>query len=640
MKFSLLTAEEIQLFRQRMVLILGGLAAFLLILVFRLWYLQVLEGGYYQEVATGNRIRVIPQEAPRGLVYDRRGELLAYNRPAFNIQLIPEDAPDVDSSLRNLAQVAEVPVAELKEASKTKRPTFKFKPIVLMKDVGRKTADLVDTYQEDLPGISVEVESKRLYPNAFLTAHVLGYVGVINEDQLQQLPIRSLFSGRIVGQAGIELMENQNLIGVDGGKQVEVDHVGRELRVLNQPVNPTPGSDLYLTVDLRLQRHVRSVMGDKTGVVIVMKPHTGEVIALASFPDYDPNSFVGGIREQVWNDLMQSPDKPLINKALQGQYPPGSTFKMMMAAAALDAGIIDENTTLYCPGYYRVGRDIRYCWKRGGHGHVTVKEAIEKSCNVFFYQVGLQLGVDRIREYGAQFGLTQPTGIELESEKTGLLPSKEWKQKVFHEKWYDGETLPVSIGQGYITLTPLQMLNYVNVIANRGVWVRPTLLHHTVTPDGAGQVSADSLPRDTRLLTIAPEHFDVIREGMTWVVNREGTGARARSRLFQVAGKTGTSQVIGRRTGKPAEQADEDFLPHSFFVGFAPAEDPQVSILVLVEHGESGGRYAAPIARDILEFYHKTIEPLDRISESVHTPDNPAERFRRELQSSFEHNEP
>lgn len=640
MKFSLLTAEEIQLFRQRMVLILGGLAVILAILVLRLLYLQVLRGGYYEEVATGNRIRVIPEEAPRGLVYDRQGELLAYNRPAFNIQLIPEDTPSVDTSLRNLAKVAEVPVTELKDASKPKRPTFKFKPIVLMKDVGRKTADLVDTYQEDLPGISVEVESKRLYPNAFLTAHVLGYVGVINEDQLQNLPSRSLVSGRIVGQAGIELMQNQALIGVDGGKQVEVDHVGRELRAMSNPVNPTPGSDLYLTVDLRLQRYIRQVMGDKTGAVIVMKPRTGEVIGMASFPDYDPNAFVGGINSQVWGELTQSPDKPLINKALQGLYPPGSTFKMMVAAAALDAGVIDENTTLFCPGYYRVGRDIRYCWKRGGHGHVTVREAIEKSCNVFFYQVGLQLGVDRIREYGAQFGLTQPTGIELESEKSGLLPSKEWKQKVLHEKWYDGETLPVSIGQGYIALTPMQLLNYVNVVANRGVWVRPTLIHHTVAPDGTEQISAAALPRDTRLLTIAPEYFDIIREGMTWVVNREGTGGRARSRLFEIAGKTGTSQVLGRRTGRPTEQADEDFLPHSFFVGFAPAEDPQVSILVLVEHGESGGKFAAPIAREILEFYHKNIAPLDQVTESVHVPDNPAERFRRELQSSFEHHDP
>jgi penicillin-binding protein 2 len=636
LKFSLLTADEIQLFRQRMVLILGGLALCLAVLTLRLWHLQVWEGGYYEEVATGNRIRVIPQEAPRGLVYDRNGALLAYNRPAFNIQLIPEDTPSVDKSLRNLAKVAEVPVNDLKEVSKSKRPTFKFKPIVLMKDVGRKTADLVDTYQGDLPGISVEIESKRLYPTAALAAHVLGYVGVINEDQLQNLPLRSLFSGRIVGQAGIELMQNQALIGVDGGKQVEVDHVGRELRVLSRPVNPTPGSDIYLTIDMGLQRIVRQAMGTDSGVVIVMKPHTGEVLAMASLPDYDPNSFVGGISDRMWNQLTQSAEKPLINKAIQGLYPPGSTFKMMVAAAALDSGVIGETTSFFCPGYYKVGRDVRYCWKRSGHGNVTVREAIEKSCDVFFYQVGLLLGVDRIREYGVQFGMTQPTGIELESEKSGLLPSKEWKLRALKEKWYDGETLPVAIGQGYVNQTPIELLNYVNVVANRGVWVRPTLIHHTVTPTGKDQISAAALPRSSRLLTIAPETFDIIREGMEWVVNREGTGGRARSRNFDMAGKTGTSQVLSRRAGKVAEQADADFLPHAFFVGFAPAQDPKVSILVLVEHGDSGGGKAAPIARAILEHYHKHVEALDQVAENVNTPDNPAERFRRQLQQSFE----
>jgi penicillin-binding protein 2 len=635
MKFSLLTAEEIQLFRQRMVLILAGLAVCLAVLVLRLWYLQIWKGGYYEEVATGNRIRVIPQEAPRGLIYDRNGQLLAYNRPAFNIQLIPEDTPSVERSLENLAKVAEIPVAGLKEASRAKRPTFKFKPVVLLRDVGRKTADLVDTYQDDLPGISVAVESKRLYPTASLAAHVLGYVGAINEEQLQDLPLRSLYSARIVGRAGVELVQNQALIGVDGGKQVEVDHVGRELRPLSRPVNPSPGSDIYLTIDMGLQSFVRRAMGGESGVAIVMKPRTGEVLAMASLPDYDPNAFVGGISDTAWTELTQSPEKPLINKAVQGLFPPGSTFKMLVAAAALDAGVIDEQTTVFCPGHYKVGRDVRFCWKRSGHGNVALREALEKSCDVYFYHVGLLLGVDRIREYGVQFGMTQPTGIELESEKGGLLPSRDWKQRVLKEKWYDGETLPVSIGQGYVSQTPLGLLNSVNVMANRGVWVRPTIIHRVVAPDGSETVSAAALPRGTRLLTIAPEVFDVIREGMEWAVSREGTAGRARSRLFDVAGKTGTSQVVSRRTGRLAEPADEDYLPHAFFVGFAPAQDPRVSVLVLVEHGESGGGKAAPIARAILEYYHKHVEALDRLSETVHAPENPAERFRRQLQESF-----
>jgi penicillin-binding protein 2 len=635
MKFSLVTPEEIQLFRQRMVIILAGLGLMLAVLVLRLWYLQVLQGGYYEEVATGNRIRVVPREAPRGLVMDRQGELLAYNRPAFNVQLIPEDTPNLNRSLGRLAQVAEVPVETLRESARAKRTGLRFKPVVLLKDVGRKTADLVDTYQEDLPGVSVQVEAKRLYPTAFLTSHLLGYVGGIDEDQLTRLPVESLYSGRIVGRAGVEMTQNNILIGVDGGRQVEVDHVGRELRMLTRPINPVPGQDLTLTVDLRLQRQMRTLMSGRSGVIVMMKPRTGEVLALSSFPDYDPNSFVGGIKEDLWARLNQDPDKPLINKALQGAYPPGSTFKMMMAVAGLDAGVIKDNTTLFCPGYYKVGRDIRYCWKRSGHGNVAVREAIEKSCNVFFYQVGLQLGVDRIRDYAVQFGLTQPTGIELEGEKTGLVPSRDWKLRALKEKWYDGETLPVAIGQGYLTVTPLQLLNYINVVANRGLWVRPTLIHHTATADGQELISAAALPRASRLLTIAPEQFDVVRDGMFRVVNREGTGGRARSRLFDVAGKTGTSQVISRRTGRPANARDEDFLPHSFFVGFAPVENPRVSILVLVEHGEAGGVSAAPIARELLEFYHKHIEPLDKEPEDPRAKESPADRFRRDLQQAF-----
>jgi penicillin-binding protein 2 len=636
MKFSLLSAEEIQLFRQRMNLILLGLAACLAVLVLRLAYLQVWQGSYYAEVATGNRIRVVPKEAPRGLVYDRTGELLAYNRPAFNINLILEDTPNVEQSLTNLAKVAEVRVADLRATAKVKRPVLKFKPIVLLHDVGRKVADLVDTYQEDLPGIAVEVESKRLYPNAFLTAHALGYVGVINAEQLVNLSLSQLFSGRIVGQAGIELEQNAALIGMDGGRQVEVDHVGRELRVMGKPVDPIPGTDLYLTLDLRLQRLVRTLMAGRVGVVIVMKPRTGEVLAMSSFPDYDPNSFVGGIDPRLWNELTRGEEKPLINKAVQGLYPPGSTFKMMVATAALDAGVIKEDTTFNCPGYYRMGREIRYCWKRSGHGNVNVREAIEQSCNVFFYNVGLALGVDRIRDYAIQFGLAQPTGIELESEKQGLIPSREWKQRVLKEKWYDGETLPVSIGQGYLSLTPIQLLNYVNVVANRGLWVRPTLLHHSVGPDGREGISASTLPRASRLLTIAPETFDIVREGMVYVVNRNGTGARARSRHFTIAGKSGTSQVVGRKTGKPLSPSEnEDYLPHSLFVAFAPAEDPQVSVLVLVEHGEAGSRSAAPLVREILEYYSQNIEPLDRDVSGQRAADSPAEQFRRQLQSSF-----
>lgn len=611
MKYSLMTTDEILQVRGRLTLIAIAVGVLFLVVLLRLWFLQVLNGEYYAEVARGNRIRVIPQEAPRGIVYDRNGVILAFNRPAFNIQLIPEDTPDLVHTLRNLALVTNVPMETLLATSRKNRSAQKFRPTLLLEDIGRKTADLIDTYLEDLPGISVAVESKRLYPTAYLSSHVLGYVGQINESQLKVLPLRKLYSGRIVGQAGIEGILNDILIGNDGGRQVEVDNVGRELRILGQPVKPEPGADITLTIDLRLQRYIRTLMAGKSGAVVVGKPRTGEILSMNSFPDYDPNLFVGGIADQNWSNLTQGEKRPLINKTIQGLYPPGSTFKMVLAAAGLDQGIIDEETTFNCPGYYRLNREISYCWNRAGHGDISLEDALAESCNVFFYKLGLELGVDRISEYAAMFGLGSPTGVELESEKGGLLPSKAWKARVLKEKWYIGETIPIAIGQGYLNATPIQLLNYVNVIANRGMWVRPTLLKKIVTQDGFELEAYSKLPRATRMLPIGEEFFDNIRRGMVKAVHGRGTARRARSRRFVTAGKTGTSQVIGRAAARREDgQENERFKPHSLFVGFAPAHSPQVSVIVLVEHGGSGGVTAAPIAKKILEFYAQTIEPF------------------------------
>ena len=618
MKFSLLSIEEIQSFRARLVVIGGVIGLVMATLLFRIWFLQIVDGAYYEEVAKGNRIRVIPQEAPRGIIYDRRGTILAYNRPAFNVQIIPEDTPDLVASLQNLSRLTGQPYAELQHIAQENRSRFKFKPVLLLEDIGRKMADLIDTYQEDLPGISVSVESKRLYPNAFITSHVVGYVGAIDKSQLKKLPLNRVRSGRIVGRAGIELVQNTMLIGLDGGRQIEVDHVGRELRVMGDPVNPIPGIDIYLTIDLRLQQFVKSLMIGKTGVVLVSRPRTGEILAISSIPDFDPNLFVGGIEEEAWQTITEGETKPLVNKATQGIYPPGSTFKMLVAAAGLGLGIIDRDTLYNCPGYFRLGRDIRYCWNRGGHGDINLVEALAQSCNVYFYQLGLEIGVDRLREYALMFGFGNPTGVELESEKAGNLPSKAWKKRVIGERWYDGETIHVAIGQGYLTVTPIQLLNYVNTLANRGVWVQPTLIHRVITPEGVALVSGDQLPRRTRLLPIPLEGLETIVEGMTLAVNeKRGTAKRARSERFIIAGKTGTSQVVGRRTrNRNEDKEDKSLLPHSIFVAFAPVANPQVSVLVLVEHGKSGGQVAAPMAKRVMEYYFAEIEP-------VQNPDQP-----------------
>ncbi|MDH4247211.1 MAG: penicillin-binding protein 2, partial [Deltaproteobacteria bacterium] len=575
-----------------------------------------LEGNYYDEVARGNRIRVIPQPAPRGIIYDRNGEILAYNRPSFDLQLIREDTPNLTLTLGNLSRITGLSAAEFRGIIQENRRNPKFKPIVLMQDIGRKLADLVDTYQEELPGISVAVEAKRLYPTASLSVHSLGYVGLITEEQLSALPLNRLYSGRVVGQSGVELTQNEDLIGLDGGRQVEVDHLGRELRVLSKPVFPVPGNDIFLTVDLRLQRYIRKLMTGLKGVVLVSRSRTGEILAMISSPDFDPNLFIGGIEGKDWRRITSGEERPLINKALQGLYPPGSTFKMVVAAAALDKGVIEEDTKLNCPGYFRVGKEYRYCWKRSGHGEVTVRQAIEQSCNVFFYQLGMMLGPDVIREYARLFGFDQPTGIELESEKSGLIPNKEWKERVLKERWYDGETPSVAIGQGYISVTPIQLLNYLNIIANGGLQVQPTIIRRVVSSAGKVLLSEDELPVKTHLLPIPLNVFNILREGMMMAVNKNGTAGRARSARFTIAGKTGTSQVIGRKgKAKRNEDQEEDtYLPHSLFVGMAPSENPLITVMVLVEHGEEGGKIAAPIARNVLEFYDEVIEPLQTLS--------------------------
>jgi len=616
MKFALMTSEEQQLFRSRLALISGAVALAMFALLFRVWFMQVVDGGYYRELALGNRIRVVPQEAPRGIIYDRHGAILAFNRPAFNVELVPEDAPNLEKTLRNLSLVTGYPYPDLLATMQKNRTPYKFKPLLLLEDIGRKGADLVETYQEDLPGITVAVEPKRLYPTAYITSHVVGYIGQISRPQLKELPLAKARSGRIVGHAGIELVANRTLIGTDGGRQVEVDHVGRELRVLGDPVDPVPGGDLYLSLDLELQQYIKTLMSGQSGTIVVMRTRTGEVLAMTSFPDFDPNLFVGRIDESTWEKMVRSEKEMLINKAIQGQYAPGSTFKMLVALAGLDLGIIKPDSTYFCPGYHRVGRDIRYCWKNGGHGEVNVTQAIEQSCNVFFYQLGLEVGVDQIERYARMFGFGDATGVELDSEKTGLVPSRQWKERVMKERWYHGETMHLSIGQGYLTVTPLQLLTYANAIANRGMWVRPTMFSHAALAGAHGAAAEPLLAAQTRKLPIAAENFDVVRQGMFGVVNGDhGTAHRARSRLVDVAGKTGTSQVIGRRmrTGEAGLEEADALQPHSFFVSYAPASDPEISVLVLVEHGKSGGEAAAPIAKKVIEYYFQEVRPRENL---------------------------
>ncbi len=627
MKISPLQPNEIQLFRSRVTVIGVIITLLFSLLGSRLWYLQILNGKDYEEISQGNRIRLVPQAAPRGVIYDRNGVALADNRPAYQLQLIREDTRNLEQTLQNLSNALQIPYASLRKKVHDNRSQAPFKPIILDEDLGYRKAVIVETYQEDFPGISIVIQSRRFYPHNKIASHLLGYVGVRSEEQENALPKNQDRSGLIIGQAGMELLNNEILIGKDGGKQIEVDNVGRELRILNKPVNPISGDDLYLTIDTRLQKFVHTTMQGQSGAVVVMRPKTGEILAMASFPNFNPNLFAAGISRKNWNRLTNNPDHPLENKAIQGAYPPGSPFKLVTGYAGLDMGVINEYTTYVCNGfYYLKGRRTPYkcwSWERGGHGIVDIRKAVQMSCNVFFYQVAQEIGVDRLHDYAKKFGFGLATRINLPNEKQGLVPSEAWKLNTFGERWYRGETPPVSIGQGYLSATPMQLINFINIIANNGMGVQPQLV-----------MNRESLPVP-KPLGFNKEYLQLLREGMVLAVNERGGTARvSQSEKMLIAAKTGTAQVVSHKTTKNWDKQKKSlraFQNHAWFVAFGPAENPEISVAVLVEHGGGGAKAAGPVAKKIFDYYIENFYEPEAATEE----DRPQSAFTQQLQQAF-----
>ena len=621
-----LLPEEKKMFRRRITVIGMVITILFSLLASRLYFLQINDGDKYSQLSKGNRIRLVPLAAPRGVIYDRNGIVLAGNRPSYQLQLVREDTPDLEFTLQNLSKTLKIPYSSLQKTIEKKRSVAAFKPIVLIDDLDFKKVALIETFQEDFPGVSIVVESRRFYPNHKVAAHVLGYVGVRSEKQKKKLTKDKNRSGLIIGQAGVELLHNQNLIGSDGGKQIEVDHVGRELEVLSNPVTPIPGNDVYLTIDVQLQQYIHEIMRGKSGAVMVTNPKTGEILSMASFPSYNPNLFSAGISSRSWKRLLNNPENPLENKTIQGIYPPGSTFKMVTAYAGLEEGIIDNETEYMCNGYYYLkGRSTPYkCWrwKFGGHGIVDLSKAIEGSCNVYFYHIAEELGVDKIHDIAKRFGLGKTVGIGLKNEKAGNIPSSEWKQKTFGEPWYRGETPPVSIGQGFVTTTPLQVINFINIIATLGEYVPPHLI-------------ASEQPPTPQSLELDKKYLSWIRDGMVAAVNeKRGTARKVRVKDIPIAGKTGTAQVVGHKTLAnltDKEKEDKSLQNHAWLAAFGPAYDPEISVVVLVEHGGGGSTAAGPIAKQILDFYFENYYEFSQTEEMI--PES--YRFVNDLQNAF-----
>ncbi|MBL4824281.1 MAG: penicillin-binding protein 2 [SAR324 cluster bacterium] len=595
MNFETLEFEELDRIRNRL-MILGGVVILIFsLLASRLWYLQIIEGQKYTEFSQGNRIRLVPEPALRGIIYDRNGVILAENRPAYQLHLIREDTPDLEITLGNVSQALSLSYPALKEKIVENHGLAQFKPIILEEDLDYEKAMYLETFQDDFPGVSIVVQPRRFYPYNNLAAHLIGYVGIVQEDW-KELPEEKRSSSQIVGHSGIELLENDRMIGLDGGWQAEVDHMGRELQVLGKPVPSVPGENVSLNLDIRLQKVATEAMQGESGAVIVMNPKTGEILALASFPDFDPNLFSGGIDQKSWNSLLANPEHPLENKAIQGLYAPGSIFKVVTAYAGLDLGVLTPETERVCNGYYFIkGRSDPFkCWKEGGHGRVKLIDAIKGSCNVYFYNAGMSVGVDAIHKYASLFGLGKLTGVGLQNEKAGLIPNTKWKKRIFNEPWYLGETPSTAIGQGFITTTPLQVINMINILANDGMWMPPRIFKEQ---EG---VRPEQIP-------LKKKYLSLIREGMVAVVNSEGgTAKKVQFEEFTVAGKTATSQVISNETLETLDdeaKSSKIFQNHAWFVAFGPAEDPEISVLALVEHGGGGSKAAAPVVRKILSYY-------------------------------------
>jgi len=554
-----------------------------------------MRGSEMRTLSEQNRIRVKKIVAPRGVIYDRNGKILAETRPSFNIYIIPEDIKDFNQTVDGLAQLMNMERDEIIEklkAASNMPPSF---PVKIKSDVTMDDVAKVEAHRVYLPGVQIQIEPKRYYNYGKTFAHLIGYVSEISDEELKKKEYKNYFPGDFIGRYGLERSYESYLRGIDGEKRVEVDAMGREIRTLDVK-EPIPGNNLYLNVDLEVQEVIDKALENKRGGSVVIDTKTGGVIALVSRPAFDPNKFTSGITKEEWQKIALDTRHPLQNRVIQGRYPPGSTFKILLALKGLEEGLINEKTSFLCRGGMPYGGRVFKCWKKGGHGAVSIHRAIVESCDVFFYNLGLKLGVDKIHEMADIIGLGRKTGIDLPGEKDGLVPSTQWKQRVYKTPWYEGETLSVAIGQGAVWLTPIQLVQLASIVANDGVNYKPKIVKKIVSPEGKTIKTFE--PELNANLKFKKDTLRIVKDSMKGVVN-EGSGTAYSSRIQHVSmsGKTGTAQSVGER-GK-------NLGDHAWFIAFAPSEDPSIAISVLVEYGGHGSSAAAPVAKVVTETMFK-----------------------------------
>ncbi len=591
--------EQLQqkLFTRRLLLLGGIKATALSVLAARMYYLEVVQADRYATLADDNRINMQLIAPRRGRILDRTGVPLALNRENFRVVVIAEQAEDLERVLAQLAEIVELEERDRRRVLREARHKRPFVPVMVRGDLTWAEVARIEVNAPDLPGVRIEEGRSRVYPFGSVFGHILGYVGAVSSADLGDDPLLELPDFRI-GKSGIEKTYDLALRGKAGASQVEVNAVGRVIRELRRDEDE-PGQDLPLTLDYELQSYaMRRLAGEKSAAAVVIDVHGGDVLAMASVPAYDPNDFTRGISVARWRELLTNPYAPLTNKAIAGQYAPGSTFKMVVALAALEAGVVDPKEKVFCPGYYVLGDGRFHCWKRGGHGWVNLRRAIPESCDVYFYEIARRTGIDRISAMARRFGLGARLGIDLPGERPGLVPGRDWKLATVGRPWTPGETLITGIGQGYMLTTPLQLAVMTARLVNGGLAVNPHL-----GPAGSGR---DGEPAP---LGVSAGWLRLIVQTMNRVVNHpRGTAYKARIEdpAMAMGGKTGTSQV--RRIGKKERQTgivknelrEWRFRDHALFVGFAPVKAPRYAVAVVVEHGGGGSKAAAPIARDVL----------------------------------------
>jgi len=541
-----------------------------------LYYLQIIKVHFYSDLSSRNSIRLLNISAPRGNIYDRYGKLIAGNTLSFGVFIVPQEVDDIDTEIEELSQILGVSKSLLERNYKRNR-TASFAPCELIRGVSKKAAILIEESKLEMPGIFVKEIPFRNYYYKDAFSHAVGYVGEIDQLELELLKPYGYNIKDLIGKDGIERLCDRILRGKNGGMQIQVDNRGRQVKVMSYR-KPKSGRDVYLTLDAGLQKEIYNLFNGRKGAAIFMDPYNGEILSLVSSPSYDPNESV--------LKFIRSEDSPLLNRAIMGVYPPGSIFKLVTSIAALESKSVSHDTGFVCTGKINIGRDELNCWNKDGHGYVDMEKAIAWSCNVYFCHAGLLTGADKINEYANLFGFGKKTGIELFGESNGFVPSKEWKRAEKKETWYPGDTANFSIGQGYLLVTPLQMARMVASIANRGGLVEPHILRRV------GDTDIDNFK--IRFLNIAKENIDTVRAGMQKVIeDPDGTGRGAASEIVSISAKTGTVQV------------GPGIIPHGWFVGFAPSEDPKICFAVFLENGGSGGDAPAEIAKLALEYWFR-----------------------------------